>query len=313
MTMRMQGLAVLVGVTAVLVSPAGAASRKKQCRDACEGLIATCIASSAAAGFGDLNKGCAKAILKRCRAEGPAACSGYCGDGTVGATESCEQATVGALTCAQLGFKSGTLGCTPGCGLDTAGCEPFTCGNAAAEGLEECDGNDLRQQTCRTKGFYTGALSCTAECTLDTSNCNATRLVANDNGTVTDNVTGLTWERKSDNFVLCLGGSLQCVSDTYSFSDAQAFFIPRLNQLEYAGFSDWRLPSLQELASINSSHLCAPCIDPIFGPTAAMNYWVSAFCSEPPTSAEAINFSNANSTCASTATLFAVRAVRGGY
>ena len=310
---RIDRLALVLGVTLVLVSPAGAASRKKECRDACQGLIATCIASGAATGFGDLKKGCTKAVLRRCRAEGPAACSGYCGDGTVGANESCEQATVGALTCAQLGFQSGTLGCTPGCGLDTSGCEPFTCGNDTAEGLEECDGKDIRHQTCRTKGLLAGDLSCTAQCTLDTSGCNFTQFVANDNGTVTDNVTGLTWERKTDSFVLCLGGSLQCVNNTYSFSDAQAFFIPRLNQLEYAGFSDWRLPSHQDLDSIHSSHLCAPCIEPIFGPTAAMNYWVSAFCSEPPTSAEAINFGSASSTCASTTTLFAVRAVRGGY
>jgi hypothetical protein len=206
------------------------------------------------------------------------------------------------------------LGCTPGCGLDMRECEPFTCGNGSAEGLdEECDGSDLRRQTCRTKGFYAGNLSCTAQCKLDTSDCNSTKFVDSGNGTVIDNVTGLTWEKKTDSFVLCLGGSLQCVDNTYSFTDAQAFVIPKLNQLEYAGFSDWRLPNHQELDSIGVSFLCPPCIDPIFGPTAANNYWTRQFCSPSGSDAEGINFGNGGSTCASTATLFAVRAVRGGY
>ena len=314
MRMRMNGFALALGVTAVLVSPAGSASRKKECRAACEGLIATCVANGAGAGYGDLTKGCTKAVLRRCRAEGPAACSGYCGDGTVGATEACEQATVATLTCQRFGFKTGIPGCTLGCGLDLTGCEPFPCGNGSAEVFEECDGSDLRQQTCRTKGFYAGALSCTAQCTFDTSNCNNTKFVANDNGTVTDNVSGLTWERKTDSLVLCLGGSPQCVNNTYSFGDALAFFIPQLNQLEYAGFSDWRLPTLGELATIGSFTLCPPpCIDPIFGPTQAQDYWSREFCPGSNSMAIGLNFNNGFSSCSSTASAYGARAVRGGH
>jgi hypothetical protein len=312
--MRMNGFALALGVTAALLSPAGAASRKKECRAACEGLIATCVANGAAAGYGDLTKGCTKAVLKRCRAEGPAACSGYCGDGIVNGNETCEQATVGTRTCIQLGFQTGILGCTLGCGFDTTGCIPFTCGNGMADRLvEECDGTDLRGHTCLTKGFYAGNLSCTDQCTFDTSSCNNTRFVANEDGTVTDNASRLTWERKTDSFVLCLGGSLQCVNNTYSFSDALAFFIPQINQLEYAGFSDWRLPSFDELATIGSFQLCPPpCIDPIFGPTQANDYWSREFCSGSNSMAIGINFNNGFSSCSSTASAFGVRAVRGG-
>jgi hypothetical protein len=45
----------------------------------------------------------------------------------------------------------------------------------------------------------------------------------------------------------------------------------------FAGHSDWRLPTLQELGTIVDSDACksGACIDPVFGPTVADEYWSS--------------------------------------
>ncbi|MCP4105654.1 MAG: DUF1566 domain-containing protein [Desulfobacteraceae bacterium] len=63
----------------------------------------------------------------------------------------------------------------------------------------------------------------------------------NRDGTITDRVTGLVWEK---------AGS----SNTMSLSYAQSY-IQSLNQKKFAGYSDWRLPTLEEIASLLESGL----------------------------------------------------------
>ncbi len=73
-----------------------------------------------------------------------------------------------------------------------------------------------------------------------------------DNGdTITDSVTGLMWEKSgSSNYML--------------FKDAQGY-IQGLNQKKFAGFDDWRLPTLEELASLlESEEVDDLFIDPLF-------------------------------------------------
>jgi hypothetical protein len=119
------------------------------------------------------------------------------------------------------------------------------------------------------------------------------RLVDNGDGTVTDNNTGLQWEKKDNT---CPG--IHCVNDVYTWSngdldpapDGSAFttFLGTLNQcLEttlgsssggFASQCDWRLPTIDELQTILVAQCStAPCIDPTFGPTAApggpSGYW----------------------------------------
>lgn len=64
---------------------------------------------------------------------------GFCGDGRVGAGEDCEGTELGARTCTDLGFESGTLACA-GCAFDTSGCVAGpSCGDGSVDSGEQCD------------------------------------------------------------------------------------------------------------------------------------------------------------------------------
>jgi hypothetical protein len=75
--------------------------------------------------------------------------------------------------------------------------------------------------------------------------------VDNGNGTITDRATGLMWE----------GGG----SPSARIFKRSKFYVRKLNEDKFAGYSDWRLPTVEELASLlkkddnNGIH-----IDPLF-------------------------------------------------
>jgi hypothetical protein len=134
------------------------------------------------------------------------------------------------------------------------------------------------------------------------------RYVDNGDLTVTDNQTGLMWEKKFDSSVpiICSLGDPSCPPDlhhrasdnNYTWTAASPFtdptgtlysdFLQNLNGLDsnggascFAGHCDWRIPSVGELRSILPALFpaCAtPCKpDPtVFGPTGAGTYWSSS-------------------------------------
>jgi hypothetical protein len=127
-----------------------------------------------------------------------------------------------------------------------------------------------------------------------------------DNGTtVTDNLTGLQWEKKTDDAM-----TVHNRYNTYSWSaavggtaaDGTAFtsFLAPLNDSLatggcFAGQCDWRLPTVVELQTIllGERYPCStsPCIDPIFEPLViAGGYWSATTYASDPTSAWVVGF-----------------------
>lgn len=106
-----------------------------------------------------------------------------------------------------IGLAGGGLvdvaGALAACNADLATCEDDIgaaeeCGNGTIAAGEECDQGNLRGATCASQGHVGGTLTCGAGCTLDTSGCYDARFEDNVGGlgSITDNETGLDWERK---------------------------------------------------------------------------------------------------------------------
>jgi hypothetical protein len=121
------------------------------------------------------------------------------------------------------------------------------------------------------------------------SSCIGIRFTDNGDGSVTDNLTGLVWEKKTND------GSVHSEGNVYTWSlgsnneDGTAFtsFLGALNGGRgFAGANGWRLPTLVELQTIVLDFACTgagggprcscsldPCIDGTFGPTQSNYYW----------------------------------------
>jgi hypothetical protein len=87
------------------------------------------------------------------------------------------------------------------------------------------------------------------------SNYGINQFVGNGNGTVTDNATGLTWQKADDGIARDWESALDYAEN-----------------LNLGGHSDWRLPNAKELQSIVDYTRCpdftnSPAIDPIFNTT----------------------------------------------
>src|SRR5207247_60676 len=66
----------------------------------------------------------------------------------------------------------------------------------------------------------------------------------NGDGTITDNNTGLVWEK------LSADGSVHDMSNTYTWDQTFSGHVATLNSTSFGGHNDWRLPNVKELASI---------------------------------------------------------------
>lgn len=105
---------------------------------------------------------------------------------------------------------------------------------------------------------------------------------------VRDNITGLIWEVKTDD------GSIRDKDNTYTWYDSNPAtnggnagtpgdgtdtedFINALNDTNYGGYHDWRIPTNKELSSIvNYSLGCRPTISVSYFPNTAVPYYWSS-------------------------------------
>ena len=166
----------------------------------------------------------------------------------------------------------------------------------------------------------------------------STRFVDNGDGTITDTRTGLMWEKKTGTVDLTqpigCGTPTDCadptnVNNLYTWSVSQidadgtlfTDFLVKMNctVLQQGGrcgpgvYHDWRIPTIAELQSIAIVPCSSsPCIDPIFGATAASFYWSAS--SDIPIVAEAwiVTFISGNTDKFDKTHAAYVRAVRGG-
>src|SRR5262249_52102968 len=65
----------------------------------------------------------------------------------------------------------------------------------------------------------------------------------NGDGTVTDDNTGLVWEK------LSLDGSVHDRGNAYTWTNAFAGHVATLNAMSFAGHNDWRVPNVKEMES----------------------------------------------------------------
>ena len=85
----------------------------------------------------------------------------------------------------------------------------------------------------------------------------------NGDGTISDERTGLTWEKLADD------GSIHDKDTLYTWSDALAVKVAGLNTMAFAGHNDWRLPNVNELQSIVSYGASSPAVGPVFNTACA--------------------------------------------
>lgn len=142
--------------------------------------------------------------------------------------------------------------------------------------------------------------------------------VDNGDGTITDNRTGLMWEKHSND------GGLHDKDNTYSWANAFVR-IDALNTAVFAGHADWRLPNVNELESIMDFGVDFPTVGDAFNTacsgscsvtacscTRSFDFWTSSYYVPDPNCAWSVGFDLGNREGLLKTSLFAVRAVRGG-
>jgi hypothetical protein len=143
---------------------------------------------------------------------------------------------------------------------------------------------------------------------------------------VQDNVTGLIWEVKTDD------GSIHDKDNKYTWCDSNPatngghagtcgdgtdteYFIDALNNAAFGGYTDWRLPSREELRSIVDYAIPypGPTIDTGYFPnTVSSYYWSSTTYANSTNGAWGVNFNDGHDSYGYKSNGRYVRAVRGG-
>jgi hypothetical protein len=164
---------------------------------------------------------------------------------------------------------------------DTGQTQCYDCSGQPTECLD-CTG---RPRPCG--GFTDGFLA--LQDSFQHTGCpnNGNRFTDNGDGTVTDNCTGLMWQKDP-------GDVTQTDVDHATWCEALRF----CNELQFAGHGDWRMPNVRELQSLVNYGIdgrSSIMLDPVFGsqPFDSL-YWTSTSFQFNPERAWNVNFTSGN-------------------
>src|SRR5262245_28985858 len=254
----------------------------------CSGNLSTCN-NDAAACHGTLTS--AQASLATCNTN-----LGTCTTGLSGAQASLATCTTNLGTC---------NGALTTCQGDLTTCQAVPRGQALKSGQTTCFDAAGTTVPCAGSGqdgeFQRGI---------------ARAYTDNGDGTITDDRTGLMWEKLSDD------GSLHDKDTVFTWTDAFAR-ITALNGSTFAGHSDWRLPDLIELQTLANYGTVSPAVAAAFNTgcvaactvatcscTQAGFYWSSTTYQGNPQAAWTVTFGGGGVNALFKTNTFFVRAVR---
>ena len=140
----------------------------------------------------------------------------------------------------------------------------------------------------------------------------ALRYTDNGDGTITDDNTKLMWKKCSEGLSgdMCDTGS--ATSMVWDSTGGSPDALSTCYNLDYAGYTDWRLPNLKELVSIVNYGNVGPAIDiTAFPNTVSDSYWSSTTYADFTDSAWIVYFYGGNPTYDFKTFAYYVRCVRG--
>lgn len=171
----------------------------------------------------------------------------FCGDGQIDAGEQCDSGDLNGESCASLvSGTSGTLSCSVSCQFDLSGCAADPVAGVIRSGQTICYDVTGTMIPCSGTGHDGDIQAGVARGYTD-----------NGDGTITDNATGLMWEKLSDD---------ESIHD----KDNGSQWVPGLakaddlNTMMFAGYDDWRVPSIIELQTIIDYETSEPAISDDF-------------------------------------------------
>lgn len=119
---------------------------------------------------------------------------------------------------------------------------------------------------------------------------------------INDKSTGLTWEAKTTN------DSIHGMDNRYNWEEAIENFIATLNEEKFGGYSDWRIPTDDEIYTIREKKNTPHTNTDFFPNTAPSKYWSYYICGSGSLVTKKVKFGKKRSKGKGTR----VRAVRGG-
>jgi hypothetical protein len=286
----------------------------------CDGGLTTCTSDL---GSCNTTLGTTQASLTTCTSD-----LGSC-DTTLGTT----QASLTTCT-SDLGSCNTTLGTTQAslttCTSDLGSCNT-TLGTTQASlttcqsGLAICLGGGLQSQRLKTgETLCYDDVGTVIACAGTGQDAELQKGLAgaytdNGNGTITDTRTGLMWEK------LSADGTIHDKDTAYTWLNAFSTKVATLNADSFAGFTDWRVPNVNELQSLVAYGTSYPAIDAAFNTNCAATctvltcsctqsnaYWSSSSYVDIPSNAWAVYFLDGYVVGYLKDNSAYVRAVRGG-